>query len=124
MLEFDDPLATGRAIPATLASQTYERLRQDIVGAHFAPGQKLGTRQLSERYEVGLAPLREALTRLSREGLVVQHDRRGFAVPNLAAPTWKNCRARAAGSTTSPCEHPSSTPTRPGCKAWCRPTTA
>ncbi len=83
MLEFDDPLATGRAIPATLASQTYERLRQDIVGAHFAPGQKLGTRQLSERYEVGLAPLREALTRLSREGLVVQHDRRGFAVPNF-----------------------------------------
>jgi len=83
MLEFDTTLAAGRTVPATLASQTYERLRQDIVRAHYAPGQKLGTRQLSERYEVGLAPLREALTRLSREGLVVQHDRRGFAVPNF-----------------------------------------
>ncbi|GAA0528762.1 GntR family transcriptional regulator [Pigmentiphaga daeguensis] len=83
MLEPDDALPAGRIVPATLASQTYERLRRDIVDAHYAPGQKLGTRQLSERYDVGLAPLREALTRLSREGLVVQHDRRGFAVPNF-----------------------------------------
>ncbi len=78
MLESDNSLPIGRTVPATLASQTYERLRRDIVDAHYAPGQKLGTRQLSERYDVGLAPLREALTRLSREGLVIQHDRRGF----------------------------------------------
>ena len=66
---------------ATLAHQVYLRLRHDIVGASFAPGEKLRTRLLCERYGVGLAPVREALTRLSREGLVVQNSRRGFAVP-------------------------------------------
>ncbi len=72
-----------KIVAATLVSQTYDRLRDDIVNARFSPGQKLGTRQLSERYGVGLAPLREALTRLSGEGLVIQLERRGFAVPNF-----------------------------------------
>src|SRR4051812_30732693 len=67
----------------TIAYLTYDRLRNDIVNACFAPGQKLRTRSLCERYSVGLAPLREALTRLSREGLVVQSDRQGFSVPKF-----------------------------------------
>lgn len=66
---------------ATLAYQAYLRMRHDIVNAAFAPGTRLRTRSLCERYEVGLAPVREALTRLSSEGLVVQSSRRGFAVP-------------------------------------------
>jgi GntR family carbon starvation induced transcriptional regulator len=64
----------------TLAYKTYLQLRQDIVSGAFAPGAKLRTRALCETHGVGLAPVREALTRLSREGLVRQIDRRGFAV--------------------------------------------
>jgi DNA-binding GntR family transcriptional regulator len=80
--EYNMPQAEGSS-GATLSYQTYERLRGDIVSACFSPGQKLRTRALCERYGVGLAPLREALTRLSREGLVVQSDRQGFSVPEF-----------------------------------------
>src|SRR4051812_32696881 len=81
------PIAPLKELPAsdaesgtTLAYKTALRLRQDIVSGAFAAGEKLRTRALCERYGVGLAPVREALTRLSREGLMRQLDRRGFAV--------------------------------------------
>jgi len=67
----------------TLASMVYQRLRHDIINARYTSGQKLRIRELCERYEVGLSPVREALNRLSRDGLVSQSDRRGFAVTPL-----------------------------------------
>lgn len=69
---------------ATLASQAYERLRQDIINAQYAHGGKLRIQALCERYDVGPSPMREALNRLSRDGLVVQNDHRGFAVAPLS----------------------------------------
>jgi GntR family transcriptional regulator, carbon starvation induced regulator len=64
----------------TLASHVYDRLRQEIIRVAIAPGEKLHIRSLCDRFEVGLSPMREALSRLSSEGLVVQYDHRGFAV--------------------------------------------
>src|SRR5215475_3178668 len=64
----------------TLASHVYDRLRQDIISVAIAPGEKLHIRSLCERFDVGLSPVREALSRLSTEGLVAQSDHRGFAV--------------------------------------------
>jgi len=64
----------------TLASLVYDRLRQDIISVAIEPGEKLHIRSLCERFEVGLSPMREALSRLSSEGLVAQSDHRGFAV--------------------------------------------
>lgn len=69
---------------ATLASLAYERLREDIISAQFTPGQKLAIQNLCKRYGVGLSPIREALNRLSRDGLVRQTDRRGFSVTPLS----------------------------------------
>jgi GntR family transcriptional regulator, carbon starvation induced regulator len=63
----------------TLASHVYDRLRHDILSVAIPPGEKLNIRVLCERFEVGLSPVREALSRLSTEGLVAQSDRRGFA---------------------------------------------
>ena len=68
----------------TLTSMAYERLREEIIGAHFASGQRLHIQQLCERYGMGLSPIREALNRLSRDGLVSQSDRRGFHVTPLS----------------------------------------
>lgn len=67
----------------TLASMAYQRLRHDIINAQFLSGQKLHIRELCERYDVGLSPMREALNRLSRDGIVSQSDRRGFSVTPL-----------------------------------------
>lgn len=56
---------------------------------------KLKTRNLAERFDVGLSPIREALSRLSSEGWVVQSDRRGFSVvPATVEELWDLHRAR------------------------------
>jgi GntR family carbon starvation induced transcriptional regulator len=67
----------------TLASAAYARLRSDIIAGGFVGGAKLRIRQLCERYGVGLSPVREALNRLTRDGLVVQSDLHGFSVAPL-----------------------------------------
>jgi GntR family carbon starvation induced transcriptional regulator len=66
----------------TKASAVYERLRRDVISTVIAPGEKLRVRELCDRYDVGLSPLREALNRATRDGLVEQLDLRGF----FAAP--------------------------------------
>lgn len=68
----------------TLASHVYDRLRQDIITVAIAPGEKLHIRSLCDRFDVGLSPIREALSRLSTEGLVAQSDHRGFAVAPMS----------------------------------------
>ncbi|MPZ35040.1 MAG: GntR family transcriptional regulator [Rhodospirillales bacterium] len=64
----------------TLASTVYEQLRREIVSARLAPGEKLRIEALRARYGVGGSPVREALNRLSAEGLVWQQDQKGFRV--------------------------------------------
>lgn len=64
----------------TLASSVYERLRQDILRGQLAPGSKLRIEFVSERYMAGHSPVREALNRLSSDGLVDRRDQRGFYV--------------------------------------------
>jgi DNA-binding GntR family transcriptional regulator len=66
--------------PGTLASSAYVRLRSEVMTAQLLPGQKLHIRQLCERYNIGHSPVREALNRLSRDGLVTQTDQQGFRV--------------------------------------------
>lgn len=68
----------------TLASQIYERLRQEIITVALPPGEKLAIKPLCERFDVGLSPVREALSRLSMEGLVSQSDHRGFMVAAIS----------------------------------------
>jgi GntR family carbon starvation induced transcriptional regulator len=76
--------ADRRPTGGTLASATYARLRRDIIEGTIPPGSKLRMRQLCGTYAVGLSPLREALNRLSRDGLVRQTDLRGFVASPLS----------------------------------------
>lgn len=66
--------------PHTLATSIYARLRRDILRGVFRPGERLRLDALSERYEIGATPLREALNRLSAEELVNREEQRGFRV--------------------------------------------
>ncbi len=63
---------------ATLTTEVFARLREDILVGRFRPSQKLRLEELRGIYEVGFSPLREALMRLASEGLVTAQDRRGF----------------------------------------------
>jgi GntR family transcriptional regulator, carbon starvation induced regulator len=74
-----EPERTG-----TLATQVYEQLRREIVSARLLPGEKLPVEALRERFGVGGSPLREALIRLSVEGLVLQEDQKGFRVSTVS----------------------------------------
>jgi DNA-binding GntR family transcriptional regulator len=73
-------IAADDARPETLASAVHAQLRRDIVAGLFRPGQKLLLREICARYGSGLAPVREALNRLTSDELVVQYDQRGFRV--------------------------------------------
>lgn len=70
----------------TLSSGIYLQLRDEILTGTITPASRLNTRALSERFSVGLSPVREALSRLSAEGLVSQSDNRGFAVSDVSVP--------------------------------------
>jgi GntR family carbon starvation induced transcriptional regulator len=79
----------------TQATAVYARLRHDVISTAISPGQKLRVRELCARYGVGLNPLREALNRAARDGLVCQTDLRGFfAAPVSANDLLELTRAR------------------------------
>lgn len=69
----------------TLASSAYQEIRADVLGGKLKPGQKLHLHVLKETYKVGNSPLREALNRLSTNGMVVREENRGFRVSEASA---------------------------------------
>jgi DNA-binding GntR family transcriptional regulator len=81
------PSAEGESkrSPTTLASTVYERLRSDILAGKLEPGRKLRIEFLCKHYNTGHIPIREALNRLSSDGLVDRRDQRGFQVAPVSA---------------------------------------
>lgn len=67
----------------TLTEAAYQALRLDIIHGARAPGERLRITRLAELYNVGPTPLREALQRLSADGLVIANGNRGFTVISL-----------------------------------------
>jgi DNA-binding GntR family transcriptional regulator len=70
--------------PSTQASHVYDRLREDLLSGRLAPSRKLQMRVLIDMYETGQTPLREALNRLTSEGLVELREQRGFYVRDIS----------------------------------------
>ncbi len=70
---------------APLRSQVVHLLRRAIVGAEFAPGERLTERVLCERFAVSRTVVREALRQLESEGLVTTMPQRGPVVAVLTA---------------------------------------
>ena len=57
-------------IKTTLADQIYSVLRDDIINQRIKCGEKLTLKNLQERFKTSSTPIREAIKRLSQEGLV------------------------------------------------------
>jgi DNA-binding GntR family transcriptional regulator len=64
----------------TLIERAYLRMREDIVEGRLAPGDKLRVEHLKAHYDVGAGTLREAITRLASDALVLAEGQRGFRV--------------------------------------------
>jgi DNA-binding GntR family transcriptional regulator len=69
--------------PRLLKSRLYQRILVDIIIGALAPNEQLDENGLAKRYGGGLAGIREALTRLALEGLVVRRARVGTSVASL-----------------------------------------
>lgn len=65
---------------STVRSNTYERIKRDILFGELAPGYKLKLDTLKARYEASVSTLRETLNRLASEGFVSAEEQRGFFV--------------------------------------------
>lgn len=83
--ETETGLQSADAASPTLAGEVFARLRADIVSSRLPPGTKLRLNELRETYGVGFSPLREALSRLAENRLVVAIGQRGFRVPEVSA---------------------------------------
>ncbi len=79
-----DALPGDPQAPRTLIERAYARLRDDIVEGRLAPDEKLRVEHLKARYQVGAGTLREAITRLVSDALVVAEGQRGFRVAPIA----------------------------------------
>lgn len=70
-------VAVGRG---NSVAHVYETLRAEILSLTLAPGEVIDDVALCERLGLSRTPIREALSRLAGDGLVVQSPNRGFQV--------------------------------------------
>jgi DNA-binding GntR family transcriptional regulator len=61
-----------------LTQKAYERLRADLMACRLLPGQKLNISTLSRNWGLSPGAIREALSRLTSEGLVIAEPAKGF----------------------------------------------
>jgi DNA-binding GntR family transcriptional regulator len=66
--------------PPTSTLRVQEELREAILGGTLEPGARLRAEALAEQLRTSRTPVREALVRLAREGLVEIEPRRGASV--------------------------------------------
>ncbi len=69
----------------TLNEDIYRRVRGDILAGRIRPGDRLSPAELRERFGVSLGVIREALTKLAEQKLVVARGGQGFSVVTLSA---------------------------------------
>jgi DNA-binding GntR family transcriptional regulator len=66
--------------PRSLVELATDRLRAEILSGALEPGERLVEEQLTQRFRISRAPLREALRLLAEQGLVEHVPRRGVRV--------------------------------------------
>ena len=71
------------AARATLTEQAYRVIEEQIVTLRLKPGDVLSEQMLSATFKIGRTPIREALQRLAREGLVTILPRKGILVSDI-----------------------------------------
>jgi DNA-binding GntR family transcriptional regulator len=75
----------NRESSANMTQGAYLGLRADLLACRILPGSKLKIHDLCERFSVSLGAVREALSRLTSEGLVVAEPQRGFRAAPISA---------------------------------------
>lgn len=71
-------------VAKTLNGEIFARVRSDILAGHLAPGTRLRPGELAKEHAVSTSVMREALTRLAEQELVVWVPQTGFRVAALS----------------------------------------
>jgi DNA-binding GntR family transcriptional regulator len=79
--------------PGTTVDDLYQTLREQIISGRYHPGFRLSQQALANELKVSRTPLREALSRLAAEGLVVGEANRGMEV----APVYNDHAEQSYG---------------------------
>lgn len=75
------PVAPAAAVDEpSVGEAVYRRVRHDVVFGRLAPGQKLTLERMKDAYDASVSTLREILSRLASEALIVAEGARGFEV--------------------------------------------
>jgi DNA-binding GntR family transcriptional regulator len=77
------PLEARRLDTVPISEHVYQVLRDAICEGRFEPFERLVQNQLAEQLEVSRTPVRDALLRLSQEGLIESVGARGYIVREL-----------------------------------------
>lgn len=72
--------------PTLVREGVYQHLRGAILGGEFLPGERLGEVELGARLGVSRTPVREAMMRLTQDGLIDTEANKGVRVRRLGLP--------------------------------------
>lgn len=75
----------SKIVKQSLAEQIYARLREDILTLKYPLGSHINVNEVQDRLGVSSTPFREALNRLTQDGLVVMVPNIGASVLSLDA---------------------------------------
>lgn len=62
----------------SLTDQIYSILKEKILNKEIEFGEKIKTREIADKYDISLMPVRDALRKLANEGIVENRPRVGF----------------------------------------------
>ncbi|MGZ7443010.1 GntR family transcriptional regulator [Paenibacillus sp. TH7-28] len=69
---------------STLSENVRKKLQSDILSGQYEPGSSLTVSELAQGFDVSVAVVREALTRLATQGLILQNPNHGFSVKTVS----------------------------------------
>jgi GntR family transcriptional regulator, carbon starvation induced regulator len=84
----------------SLTSLAHHKIREMVLTGELLPGSRIQIDALRKKLDMGASPVREALSILSSEHLVIRNEQRGFWTPEISAKDFSilidtRCRVEA-----------------------------
>ncbi|NDW01197.1 GntR family transcriptional regulator [Salipiger sp. PrR002] len=76
--------------PRTLADQVHETLCEMLLSGQLKPRDRISLRDLAERLDVSMMPVREAVSRLAASGALLVEPKRAVQVPLISAAEFED----------------------------------
>lgn len=85
MISMNADMPLFSAVPQSLTTDFFQGMRSEILSGRRPPGMRIQLQQLREEFKVSLSPIREGLSRLVAEGLLIPAGQRGYHVAPVSA---------------------------------------